>query len=326
MVRRIRARTGQVGDEAVETAVRFVRSRPIIHTANAYARAILRYFEWCIDYPVHPWEAKHGHAGIFQASLHKLAPGTQRNYVIAARAFYRFAVIEEVVSRDPFVYVRIKTPDAVNPTPALTMEQLVAVLRPMHDRMKAGTASLVDRRDYTIIRLVARIGARLNSVREATWAGWASRGTDGVLTFAQKGGGGHSVVLQPEDAEVLLEWRDTLANILVRDPLPDEPIFPMIGAGRQSFRRGLRLMARSSLRDAVKARYLAVGLSGRRLAFHALRATSATISDESGASIREIQRTGGWKSPKMAELYIKRQSSTNALVRWSINLDDEPAA
>lgn len=327
MVGRMRAAGAPFGPEVIDTADRFVRGKTIIHTGTAYARALLRYFRWCGESGLHPWQARHSHAELFHASLRELAPGTRRNYVIATRSFYRFAVIDEVIAKSPFQYVSAPSPDPIDPTPALTMDQLKAVLRPMHRKIADGTATLCDRRDYAMIRLDARIGARLVSVTEMTWGGWAYRGSDGVLTYVQKGGGGHSVVLPPEDASVLEGWRAALAAALGREPRDDEPVFPKFGPRAMKLpKRDLRPMMRSGLRDAVKARYLAVGLRGRRLAFHALRATSATIGSENGATIEQIKKTGGWKSHKMAELYIKRQSSENALQHWSINLDDEPAA
>ena len=326
MVARMREAGVPFGLEVVDTAERFVRGRTIVHTGTAYARALLRYFRWCGEAAVHPWQARHSHAEMFHASLEELAPGTRRNFVIAARSFYRFAVIDEVISKDPFRYVKAPAPDPIDPTPAFTMDQLVAILRPMHRKIADGTATLCDRRDYAMIRLDARIGARLVSVTDMTWGGWAYRGSDGVLSYIQKGGGGHSVVLPPEDADVLEAWRAALAAALERDLRDHEPIFPKFGPRRRTLpSTDLRPMMRSGLRDAVKARYLAVGLRGRRLAFHALRATSATISSENGATIEQIQKTGGWKSHKMAELYIKRHSGANALQHWSINLD-EPAA
>lgn len=269
MVVRLRAAGEPLGAEVLDTAELFIRSQAVIHTANAYARALLRYFGWCVANAVDPWKARHGHAGMFTASLHELAPGTRRNYVIATRSFYRYAVIDEVIANDPFRLVKTPQPDAATPTPALTQQQ---------------------------------------------------------LSFIQKGGGGHTLILPPEDADILEAWRADLTGAIGREVTGQEPVFPNIGHRTLALAAApLAVMTRAGLRDAVKARYLAVGLRAKRLAFHALRATSATIGHEMGASLEEIQQTGGWKSQKMVELYIKRRTPRTALHRWSLDLDD-PAA
>jgi hypothetical protein len=61
-----------------------------------------------------------------------------------------------------------------------------------------------------------------------------------------------------------------------------------------------------SLSGIVKRRFHEAGMDGRRMAANVLRATSATIAHEAGASIEEIQHTLVHASPAMTETYIRR--------------------
>ena len=325
---RVRAAGASLDSAVIDAAERLLRGRENVPTALANATALATFFAWCAAEGVDPFSARYSDAKRFLASLSAIAPGTRKSYLNSVKAFYRVAAIEEMTSAEPFRYVESRNPKAVTPTPALTKDELQSVLRPLASRIGHGSASLLDRRDFAIIFTTARTAGRSISMRTVTWAGWRPHAPGGVITFVQKGGGAH-VMTVPKDIAVVLEaWRTSLQDAIGRPVRGDEPIFPAIGRRTRSLagaRGRLRPLRVHGMNGAVQGRYRDVGIAAPRLGFHALRATSATLAHEGGATNEQIQATGGWSSLQMVDLYIKRKRTQSALDCWGIDLSD-PAA
>lgn len=315
------------GDELATTAEVFVRKYPVLNTGIRYARSVTRYLAWCQERGIDPLRVREGHAGMFVASLHGLCAGSQRNYLVALKGFYRSAKKDGLIADNPYAEISTAEVDPETRTPALTKEQLLAVLRPLRLRMRTGTATLVEARDFTAIFLAARIGARRASITDVRWSGWVYDGRSGVLTFTQKGRRGHSLRMTPDVIEVIEAWRRRLELALGREVHPGEPIFPRLGLSASlPAEHPLVALTGRSLLDAVRARFLAVGIRGYRIGFHTLRATSATLAFLDGATVPQIGRTGGWRSDRTVERYLRCELPT-ALGEWGLDeLDDEPAA
>lgn len=76
-----------------------------------------------------------------------------------------------------------------------------------------------------------------------------------------------------------------------------------------------------SISQRIRARLLDVGLEGPRYSSHAMRATSATLAHEHGASIEEVQDQLGHASSPQTQVYIRRSvARPAAAARWSIQL------
>lgn len=317
-----RSVAAQIDPAVAELAVLFLRGYGNPGTACARGSALVRYFTWCLTAKLHPFHVRKSHGQIYFASLAELAPGTAAGYVTTARRFYRLAMAEELIEIDPFSLVEVENRTPQVETPAFTQDELEAVLQPLADRVTAGAATLTEHRDYALIWTASRSMARSMSLRELTWSGWQPNPAGGKLSFIQKGRRPHSVQLSQLDADVLGSWHDRLGQALGRPVRPDDPMFPGLRGRTRDIAAGGRLehLTANGIRAAVKTRYLAAGFSGPRLAVHALRASGATIAHENQKTDGQIQSTGGWKSPAMVALYIKRRSAESATEGWDLGV------
>jgi hypothetical protein len=96
-------------------------------------------------------------ARLFAATLSDVAPTTGESYLTAARAFFGFAVDEEVAERNPFNQGPGSRKPA--PQPRRTEEESREVLRPLRTRIIAGTATVAEERDYALLAMGGRIEA-----------------------------------------------------------------------------------------------------------------------------------------------------------------------
>lgn len=306
---------------------RFLGSYENRRTAVTYTSAIVCYFEWCRSHGVDPLAARRATAREFRASLARLAPKTREGYAGAICAFFWFAVEDEAVADNPFVSHRRAHGaggKVQNQTPALTIEEFEEVLRPLAARVAAGTASIVDQRDLVLLHVAGRLGIRSISARLFTWGGWRARAERGDATFITKGEQTLTLDVPPDVARILEWWRDTLEFAIGRPLRSTDAVFPRIGSRVELARlegASLNTMTGEAMWQIASARFRDVGLRAPRLGFHAFRATNATLSSESGASLAEIQADLAHASPTMTQTYIRRRRRGMAADRWRLDLE-----
>jgi integrase/recombinase XerD len=324
----VRAVGAPLGAAPVEAAVRFLEGFPNRRTAVTYVCGITRYFAWCVERGVDPFTARRSDGPIFVAGMAHLAPKTRDSYVAAVKGFYGAAADDGLTEADPLARYRTRSGTVRTPTPALTLEEFESVLRPLAGRIAASAASLVEERDFALVYVAGRMGARSISMRLLTWAGWLHREQPGDLRLLLKGEMTQTLDVPPDVAQILEAWKAVLEAVLGRRVWPADAVFPRIGSAPELRRAGagrLQTMTGEALWTIVKGRFRDAGLEGPRLAFHALRATSATVAHEAGATIEEIQHTLGHASPSTSAVYIRRIRRRSAADSWTMNLADRPA-
>lgn len=328
-IERVRLAGAALENAPVEAAVRFLEGYPNRRTSNTYTSGLSRYFAWCVEQGVDPFTAKRSDGRIFVSSMAHLAPKTRDNYVAAVKGFYRSASDDELTEADPLGRYRVKKGTTQTPTPALTLDEFESVLRPLAERIATATASLVEERDFALVFVAGRLGARSISMRLLTWGGWRHRSPRGDLSLMLKGEATLTLDVPPDVAETLEAWKAVLEGAIGRRVRAGDAVVPRIGSAPELRRSGagrLQTMTGEALWAIVKGRYRDVGLEAPRLAFHALRATSATVAHESGASVEEIQHTLGHASRAMTERYIRRTRRRCAADSWTTGLTRRPAA
>jgi integrase len=329
---RVLAAAEPLGPVVAKTADRFIDAYPNPRTMSTYATGLLRLFGWCVATSTPILTMRRSDARLFAATISDVAPTTAESYLTAARAFFGFAVDEEVAGRNPFNRgpgSRKPAPEPRTPTPALTEEEFRDVLRPLRRRIEAGTATVVEERDYALLAMGGRLGQRSISMRTLTWGDWvATRGrTEG--SFYIKANRRLKLPVPADVAALVERWHGVLEAAIGRPLRPADHVFPGVGSDAEIARIGeetLPSMTGEALSGIATRRFRDAGLEGPRLSFHALRATMTTIGHEHGATNEELQTAGGWRDPKMPDVYTRRYRADQrrAADRWS--LEDDGAA
>jgi integrase/recombinase XerD len=312
-------------------AVRFAKHTYLETIRNArtvrrYGLALGRYFSWCHERGVDPFEAKRSDADTFEVRIEgrDWAPKTKKNELACIRAFYTAAVDDDEIGRNPFSHIRLSA-EAKYGTQALTPSAINRVLNRIAD---ADAIGLVDQRDYALLYTASRIGPRrieLGRLRQGQLV-QTERGPR--ISFERKGSDWDQIDLPADVAAVLDEWRCALEQALRRKVRIDDPVFPSIGVGLcdiKAGRRGrLHPMGLQAITNMCRQRFANVGLVGPRMATHVLRASAATIAYENGATIDEIQHMLGHKDQATTWMYIKRLNRPSPATRWTLDVSPFP--
>ena len=112
-------------------ALAFLARYRVAHTRDAYGLSLRQWFRWREDSGLDPLEATRAEIEIFarelEATGRRLA--TVASKLNALAGFYRYAVIDGVIERDPMVNVRRPRVDRVSTTQGLTRTEFADVLR-----------------------------------------------------------------------------------------------------------------------------------------------------------------------------------------------------
>jgi integrase len=210
--------------------------------------------------------------------LGSLEPGARYNAFWAIRSLYRWAVRRGMVQDDPSA--SIPRPRLMAREPRALSRDEVGALREAARRKHPMRACLIDVLYYT--------GARIGETASLRWED--DRGADLVL-LGTKGKRERTVAVHPR----LRRSLDELRVLRLLEDLAPELMF-----GR----------AYSALYTWVKVAAKAAGIPQAHP--HSLRATTATVLAEAGASAKDIQRILGHSSLAVTERYIASTPSSRA--------------
>lgn len=237
------------------------------------------------------------------ADLHGLAPSTVHDYIIvtskpltrasrkhlvsALRSFLRFAHVKGLLVRNLVDAVPVLLTRKLDRLPHTISWEDVQKLLAAPDR-----TTLIGKRDYAILRLVASYGLRIGQaihlrVRDIDFR-------QGLIHFpAEKGCNALSFPLLPEAAEALLSY------LRERGDAPSEEVFLTVRGSRRP------LGVNNHLGFALKSYFLRAGIRATRYGAHPIRHAFATRLMEKGTPIKEIADLLGHRSIETTFLYTK---------------------
>jgi integrase/recombinase XerD len=277
-------------DVGRELAVdRWVSASPSPNTRAAYRGDIRRWFAWCDLYGIRLEDARRWDVDAFRDEMNDDEPPpkvrTVRRRMSAVSSFYTYWVLESVLPRNPAAHAT--RPRAGNEPGS------VALTRAQARQLLEYVDQLPDIRPGLVVRLLLETGMRVSELCGATVADVGYSGGHRTLTITRKGGVRATLPLTPGLAhgiDVYLRGRE------------DGPLMATSGCKRGVPGRLDRKYVRGLLRRlAVEA-----GLPPEvceRMHPHVLRHTVATLLDEEGLTIQEIQRLLGHADPRTTETY-----------------------
>jgi site-specific recombinase XerD len=250
------------------------------HTRVAYARDVADWFAFCGSVGLDPLEARRGHVDAWARKLGEIdgrAPSTVARKLTAVSGFYRYAVDEELITRNPASAVRRPRVGSDSQTTGLSKEELGALL---------DAASAHSARTNALFLLLAMNGLRISEALGADVTDLDTERGHRVLRITRKGGKGATVPLAPRTAEALDSYLADRA---------DGPLFATSSGGRFDQAAVWRLLRRLAA--------TAVPGKARSIHPHDLRHAFVTLALDAGVSLRDVQDAAGHADPRTTRRY-----------------------
>jgi site-specific recombinase XerD len=256
------------------------------HTRAAYRRDVEHYFAWCDQHAVPVLDAGRSTVDAYARHLAEdlhgprqrpMSPATVGRRLATLSGFYRYAVSEDVIGRNPVAHVRRPRLGQDSPTLGLDRTEvgrLLAAARIHSPRAHALVALLVN----SGLRITEALGADVSDLGEV-------RGHR-VLRVLRKGGSRRDVVLNPLTVTAVADYLEGRTH---------GPLFTTRSGGRYDRSEAWRLIRRLAAAADLP--------SADRLSPHSLRHTFVTLAREAGVPLEDVQDFAGHADPRTTRRY-----------------------
>ncbi|MGD0284806.1 MAG: tyrosine-type recombinase/integrase [Acidimicrobiales bacterium] len=264
----------------------FLLSYPASHTRRAYATDLSEWLAFCDSVSVDPLAASRAHVDAWARKLAEIdnrAPATVARKLSAVSGFYRYAVNEDVIGRNPVAAVRRPKVGSDTQSTGLDRDELGALIA------AARTDGL---RTHALVLLLALNGLRISEALGADVSDLDTERGHRVLRITRKGGKRSTVPLAPRTAEALDAY------------LSGRTTGPLFATSTSS-----RLDNAAIWRTLRRLAAIAVPEKATSLHPHDLRHAFVTLSLDAGASLRDVQDAAGHADPRTTRRYDRARYS-----------------
>jgi integrase/recombinase XerD len=260
------------------------------NTRDAYRRDVRRWFTWCDAYGVPVEAARRGDVDAYRAELEDgdppPAPRSLARRLAAISSFYGYWVEEEALPRNPAAHVRRPKTPGEPASIALTRDQAAALI---------ARAELDSVRSALIVRLLLETGMRVSELCRALVTDLGVTSGHRTLAITRKGGKVATIPLTGSTSQLL----DIYLAGRTTGPLLQTSGAKAGGVPQPLDRGYIRDLLRRLAREAGLPREVC-----ERMHPHVTRHTVATLLDEAGMKIQDIQRLLGHADPRTTEIYV----------------------
>jgi site-specific recombinase XerD len=249
-------------------------------TRAAYGDDLRSWFAWCADHGVDPIQATRAHVDAYCRQLAEMegcSSATVARRLSALSGFYRYALSEELVARNPVAQVRRPKVGTETISTGLDKEELTALI---------AAAEADGPRVHALVLLLGLNGLRISEALSAKVTDLSSERGHRVLRITRKGGKRQTVPLAPRTAEAI-------DGLLAGRTFG--PIFST-ATGRAMDRPAVWRTLRRLAQKAVPAKAASIHP-------HDLRHAFVTLSLDAGASLRDVQDAAGHADPRTTRRY-----------------------
>ncbi len=283
------------GDQACRRVIEFftanIRNR---NTREAYARAVLRFSDWCEHHKLRleqlspPLVA----AYIEEISASHSAP-TVKQHLAAIRMLFDYLVVGQAMPLNPASSVRgPKHIITRGKTPVLSAEQARQLLDAID------TSNIVGLRDRALIAVMVYSFARVSAVIGMNADDYYPDGKRWWFRLHEKGGKFHEIPAH-HNAEVYVDAYLAAAGIAIGK---SDPLFRTVDRRKQLTDRRI---SRREVLAMIKRRARYAGLPDR-IGCHTWRATGITTYLLGGGTLERAQQIAAHSSAKTTKLYDRR--------------------
>ena len=276
-------------------ALAFLARYRVPQTRASYGLSLRQWFGWCSEHGIDPLDATRAQIEIFarelEATGRKLA--TVASKLNALAGFYRYAVIDGVLDRDPMLNVRRPRVDRISTTQGLTRTEFADVLRIVESRPA---------RDHALICLLGLNGLRVSETCALDIDDLGHHRGQRTAQLLRKGGKVQTIPMSHRTA-----WA-------VGSAIGDRTEGPVLLT-----RHGTRLDRRGAARIVSRVAR-AAGVT-KRITPHSLRHTFVTMALDAGQAERDIAISTGHSDTRMVAYYDRgrdniSRNSTHAVAAW----------
>jgi integrase/recombinase XerD len=249
-------------------------------TRSAYGRDLAHWTQFCRELGLEPLAATRTHVDAYvrhESEIEHHSPATVARRLSALANFYRWAVDEDVISRNPVAAVRRPKVGSDSQSTGLDRDELTALVAAAHSD---------GARSEALVLLLGLNGLRISEALAADVADLDTERGHRVLRIVRKGGRRSTAPLAPKTAVAIDTY---LAG------RTDGPLFATSTGGRfdrVSAWRVLRKLARRAVPEKAES-----------LHPHDLRHAFVTLSLDTGASLRDVQDAAGHADPRTTRRY-----------------------
>lgn len=277
-----------------ELSARFLRSIDVSpNTLRTYQEALKSFFHWLEEGPnrSHPLSPETLRSYREWLKTHRAA-NTVLTYWVALRRFFRYAVAEGLLEKNPVEGMKgLRRPQG-HLRRDLTRAELRAVFALIDRSTELG------KRDYAMITLMVRNGLRIIEVQRANVGDLESRQGRTILRIWGKGRDARDefVVLAEPTEQALREYLSCRGQ-----PAPHDPLF--IKGSKCDLDGNPRLSTRH-IRRRITHYLKKAGVKTVKTSAHSLRHSFVTLAIEGGASLLEAQTAARHRSIQTTMLYF----------------------
>jgi integrase len=217
------------------------------------------------------------------AEIDGRTPATVARKLSAVSGFYRYAVNEDVIGRNPVAAVRRPKVGSDTQSTGLDRDELSALVE---------AARGAGPRTYALVLLLALNGLRISEALGADASDLDTERGHRVLRITRKGGKRSTVPLAPRTAEAI----DTYV-----DGRTSGPLF--------ATSTGSRLDSAAVWRTLRRLAAVAVPAKATSLHPHDLRHAFVTLCLDAGASLRDVQDAAGHADPRTTRRYDRARDN-----------------
>jgi len=249
-------------------------------TRAAYGRDLRTWLSWCDDHAIDPLAVQRAHVDAYARTLTEVdgrSPATVARHLSTLAGFYKYAVGEDVIARNPVANVRRPKVGTDTVSTGLDRDELASLI---------GAAQEDSPRSFALVLLLGFNGLRISEVLGADVEDLSTERGHRVLRVKRKGGKTATIPMAPRTAEAV--------DAYVGDR-KSGPIFVTATGTRWQRSEAWRTLRRLA-RDAVP------GKAGT-LHPHDLRHAFVTLSLDAGASLRDVQDAAGHADPRTTRRY-----------------------
>jgi site-specific recombinase XerD len=265
-------------------------------TRSAYGRDLRAWFAWCAGHDVDPLTAQRAHVDAYARTLAEVpdkdgktkSPATVARHLSTLSGFYRYAVDEDVIARNPVSAVRRPKVGTDTVSTGLDRDELAALVH---------AAETDSPRSLALVLLLGLNGLRISETLGADVTDLGTERGHRVLRITRKGGKKATIPLAPRTAEAVESYVGDRIN---------GPLFVTSSGARWQRSEAWRTLRRFSSS--------AVPEKADSIHPHDLRHAFVTLSLDAGSSLRDVQDAAGHADPRTTSRYDRARH----------NLDQHP--
>lgn len=273
---------------AIIAAWQLAQSSP--HTLRAYTLNLGAYCTWLDRLGLDLLTVRRVHLDGYRHTLTG-APSTVARTLAALSSFYRYALAEELVDRNPVATISRPNVDADHSsTQGLSRDQAKALLE---------AARRDGRRSHALVSLLMFTGLRISEALQARTSDYSHDSGHRVLTVRRKGGKSARVAVPAPAVMALNLYLGTTGADIVLGHSTSRPLFTT-ATGKPLHRTSAFRIVQRLARQA--------GIDGQ-ISPHSLRHAFATIALDSGVSLHDLQDSMGHADPRTTRRYDRARNN-----------------